>query len=94
MDKYFWWIVAAVCGGYVAQVKKAEALPWWKRLAHLSAGAMGAVYASPFAISYFKLADTDGQYLVPFAIGAFWWKLFEALEVSLSGVKLPWSKSE
>ncbi len=91
-NKYFWLIVAAVSGGYVAQVKKAEDLPLWKRAAHLAAGAACAVYFSPIGIRYFELADTEGQYLVPFAIGAFWWKFFEALETSIGSIKLPWSK--
>lgn len=90
MDKYFWLIIAAVCGGYVAQVKKAENLPLWKRASHLAAGAACAVYFSPFGIRYFELIDSDGQYLVPFVIGAFWWKFFEALEVAAGGLKLPW----
>ena len=92
MDRYFWLVVAAVCGGIVAQVKKAEQLPLWKRGAHLAAGAACAVYFSPFGIRYFELADTDGQYLVPFVIGAFWWKFFESLEVAAGSFKLPWGK--
>lgn len=92
MDRYFWLVVAAVCGGIVAQVKKAEQLPLWKRSAHLAAGAACAVYFSPFGIRYFELEDTDGQYLVPFVIGAFWWKFFESLEVAASSFKLPWGK--
>lgn len=91
-NKYLWLIIAAVCGGYVAQVKKAEQLPLWKRASHLSAGAACAVYFSPIGIRYFELANTEGQYLVPFAIGAFWWKFFEALELSIGSIRLPWSK--
>lgn len=90
--KYFWLIVAAICGGYVAQVKKAESIPIWKRASHIAAGAACAVYGSPVIISFYKLADTEWQYLVPFAIGAFWWKLFEALEISFGSIKLPWGK--
>lgn len=92
MDKYFWLFVAAISGGYVAQVRKAEDLPVWKRLSHLVAGAACAVYFSPFAIKYFGLLDSEGQYLVPFAIGAFWWKFFEALEASIGGIRFPWGK--
>lgn len=91
-NKYLWLIIAAVCGGYVAQVKKAEQLPLWKRASHLAAGAACAVYFSPIGIRYFELANTEGQYLVPFAIGAFWWKFFEALELSIGSIRLPWSK--
>lgn len=91
-NKYIWLAIAAVCGGYVAQVKKAETIPWWRRLSHLAAGAACAVYFSPLGIQYFELVNTEGQYLVPFAIGAFWWKLFEALEVSFGSIKFPWSR--
>lgn len=91
-NKYFWYIVAALCGGYVLQVRKPEELPMWKRLSHLAAGAACAVYFSPWAIRYFELADTEGQYLVPFAIGAFWWKFFEAAELAAGSIRLPWSK--
>lgn len=92
MEKYFWYAVAALSGGYVFQVKRADEMPIWHRVSHLVAGATCAVYFSPFAIGYFELGNTDGQYLVPFCIGAFWWKFFEALEQSISGLKLPWSK--
>lgn len=91
-NKYLWYIIAALCGGYVLQVRKPEELPLWKRLAHLAAGAVCAVYFSPWAIRYFELVNTEGQYLVPFAIGAFWWKLFEAFELAAGSVHLPWSK--
>lgn len=91
-NKYLWLILAAVCGGVVAQVKKAEQLPLWRRALHLICGAACAVYFSPWGISYFGLANSEGQYLIPFAIGAFWWKLFEALEVSVGSFKLPWGK--
>lgn len=90
-NKYFWLIVAALCGGYVAQVRKAEELPLWKRASHLAAGAACAVYFSPWLIKYLDLLNSEGQYLVPFAIGAFWWKLFEALELSFGSLKFPWS---
>ncbi len=92
MDKYFWLVIAAVCGGYVAQVKKAEQLPLWKRASHLAAGAACAVYFSPLGIRYFELAGSELQYLVPFGVGAFWWKLFEAFEVAAGSIKLPWGK--
>lgn len=91
-NKYFWYIVAALSGGYVFQVKKSEDIPLWRRFAHLAAGAACAVYLSPFGISYFELANSEGQYLVPFAIGAFWWKFFEAMETAAGSIKLPWSK--
>lgn len=90
MDKYIWLVVAALCGGVVSQYKKGGSAPWWRRLCHLVAGAMVAVYLSPLGIKYFELAGSDGQYLVPFAIGAFWFKLFEALEKSLDSIKFPW----
>lgn len=91
-NKYLWLIIASICGGYVAQVRKAEQLPLWKRLSHLAAGAACAVYFSPVGIRYFELANTEGQYLVPFVIGAFWWKFFEALELSVGSIRFPWSK--
>lgn len=91
-NKYFWYIVAALCGGYVFQVRKPEDIPWWRRLSHLAAGAACAVYFSPAIIAFYKLADTEWQYLVPFAVGAFWWKLFEAVEQSLGNIRFPWSK--
>lgn len=90
MDKYFWLVIAALFGGVVSQYKKGGAVPWWRRLCHIAAGCICAVYLSPLGIKYFELADSDGQYLVPFAIGAFWFKLFEALEGSLDGIKFPW----
>lgn len=91
-NKYFWYIVAALSGGYVSQVRKSETMPLWRRITHLTAGGACAVYFSPWAISYFELTASEGQYLVPFAIGAFWWKFFEALELSLNSIKFPWSK--
>ena len=91
-NKYFWHIVAALCGGYVLQVHKPQKLPLWKRLSHLTAGAACAVYLSPWAIRYFELVNTEGQYLVPFAVGAFWWKFFEAAERAAGSIRFPWSK--
>ena len=91
-NKYFWYILAALSVGYVLQVKRPEAMPWWKRLAHLAAGAICAVWFSPFAIKYFEMENTEGQYLIPFAIGAFWWKFFEAMETAAGSIKLPWGK--
>lgn len=91
-NKYFWYIIAALAGGYVLQVRKPEELPWWKRVSHLSAGAICAVYGSPPLIAYYELASTEWKYLVPFAIGAFWWKMFEAAELAATSVRLPWSK--
>lgn len=90
--KYFWYAAAAISGGYVFQVSRPDGLPFWHRVSHLVAGATCAVYFSPFAIGYFELGNTDGQYLIPFTIGAFWWKFFEALESSVGGLRFPWSK--
>lgn len=76
----------------MAQVKQSEPLPLWKRFAHVAAGAVMAAYASPMVINNFGLAQTDGQYIVPFVIGAFWWKLLEAFEASIGSIRMPWSK--
>ncbi|EKZ7384624.1 hypothetical protein AATO65_001415 [Salmonella enterica subsp. enterica serovar Kentucky] len=91
-DKHFWLAVAAICGGAVAQIKKGETVPLWQRLCHLAAGAACAVYASPVIISYYELSNSDGQYLVPFGVGMFWLKLFEAADASIGNIRLPWSK--
>ncbi|QDH44753.1 hypothetical protein SGPC_00038 [Salmonella phage SGPC] len=50
------------------------------------------MYASPIIISYYELSQSEGQYLVPFGVGMFWLKLFEAADSSLSNFKLPWGK--
>ncbi|KAF2282293.1 hypothetical protein GH714_044137 [Hevea brasiliensis] len=66
----------------LAEVRKTEDIPLWRRFSHLAAGAICAVYFSPYTIHYFELTDTEWQYLVPFGIGAFWWKAFEAFEAA------------
>lgn len=91
-DKNFWLALAAVCGGAVYQVKKNEPLSVWRRLFHIGAGAACAVYASPVIIGYYELTNSDGQYLVPFGVGMFWLKLFEAADASIGNIRLPWSK--
>ncbi len=91
-NKYFWYIIAALSGGYVLQVRKTEAIPLWRRFSHLAAGAICAVYFSPYTIHYFELTDTEWQYLVPFGIGAFWWKAFEAFEAAAGSITIPWRK--
>ncbi|EDV0895805.1 hypothetical protein QA025_gp53 [Salmonella virus VSe101] len=91
-DKYLWLSVAGLAGGAVSQIKKREALSPWLRLCHLIASACCAVYASPIIISYYELSQSEGQYLVPFGVGMFWLKLFEAADSSLSNFKLPWGK--
>lgn len=92
MDKYLWPLLAAICGGVVAQVGRNSPMTWKRRVMHIAAGAIISVYASPLIISYYKLALTDWQYLVSFAVGLFWLKLFEAADASISGIKFPWSK--
>lgn len=91
-NKYFWLALAAVCGGAVSQIKKSETISVWRRLFHLGAGAACAVYASPVIIGYYELTNSDGQYLVPFGVGMFWLKLFEAADTSISNIRFPWSK--
>lgn len=91
-NKYFWLALAAVCGGAVYQVKKNEPLSIWRRMFHLAAGAAVAVYASPVIISYYELSKSEWQYLVPFVVGMFWLKLFEAADASIGSIRLPWSK--
>ena len=91
-DKNFWLALAAICGGAVYQVKKNEPLSVLRRLAHLAAGAAVAVYTSPGIISYYELSKSDWQYAVPFVVGMFWLKLFEAADASIGSIRLPWSK--
>ncbi len=47
----------------------------------------------PIIISYYELSQSEGQYLVPFGVGMFWLKLFEAADSSLSNFKLPWGNN-
>lgn len=90
--KYFWYLLAGLGGGYVFRVRRPETLSAWSQFSHLVAGGICAVYGSPVVINFYNLGQSEGQYLVPFVIGAFWWKFFEALELSLGSIKFPWSK--
>lgn len=90
MDKYFWLALAALCGGVISQFKRGGAVSWLWRLGNLAAGVACAIYGSPIGIDYFGLANNPGQYIIPFAIGAFWLKLYEAVDKTLDGIKFPW----
>lgn len=89
MEKYLWLLLAALSGGAVSQIRRGSPMPLTHRIAHAAAGAVCAVYMSPFLINYFSLADSDGKYLVPFAVGCFWMKVYERAEELISAIRLP-----
>ena len=95
MKDDFWILIAAAfAGGAVSQIRRKDPIPWYWRIGHLMAGAACAYFATPWVVDYFHVIDQQKQYLIPFGIGIFWIKVFDAFDNAIGSIKIPmpWGK--
>lgn len=94
-NKYVWYILASLSGGFVDQyLTRDQAITFRRRAFGMLCGILSAVFLTPWVVRYYGVTDQETSSLIAFGIGMFWLKLAQATSERIDKLPLPWSKTK